>query len=136
MGVFEPNVHHFWSVVVSGSSRIRTHRARLHAAGLLAVVVGGVVLSVVLYRYVEGFERRNLLATVNRRAEERAELLRTTMLQSMEVLHSVDALFRTQSPVSRSEFRAFVTDALQRQTELLALGWTPRVPRAGRADLE
>ncbi len=64
------------------------------------------------------------------------ELVQSKVLRSIEVLHGVAALFETRPDVSRREFADFVHAALDRQPELHALAWTPRVPRERRAEYE
>ena len=54
------------------------------------------------------------------------------MLCSMESLHSIASMIDTCGEVDRKTFRVFVQDALDRQPDLQALGWTPRIPRDRR----
>ena len=54
------------------------------------------------------------------------------MLCSFEVLHSIRAMFAAEPVVSRGRFQSFVKAALDRQSELRALGWAPRVADARR----
>ncbi|HVT87646.1 MAG TPA: CHASE domain-containing protein [Tepidisphaeraceae bacterium] len=111
-------------------------RGMIGSLALVLVVAGGIVLSVGAFRYVRSIELASLHTTINNRAKERAELVQTTVLRSMEVLNSVGSLFRTQGNVSRQRFRMFVNDALTGHPELQALGWTPRVWHEQRAELE
>ena len=69
-------------------------------------------------------------------ALERMEQLRSEMLRTMEILHSVRALFEVKPGVTREEFRHFVQSALVRLPELQALEWIPRVTHAERSAFE
>lgn len=67
---------------------------------------------------------------------ERMERLRAGMLRTLEILHSVRALFEVKPEVTRQEFRRFVNSALKRLPELQALEWIPKVPHALRQRYE
>ncbi|CAN5371587.1 hypothetical protein BH10PLA1_BH10PLA1_06300 [soil metagenome] len=101
----------------------------------LVLTVGG-VLSLLAYAYIHRIEENDLREAISARAQERVELLRTTMLRSMEVLHGVGAMFGVRPTTTRDEFRTFVSDMLARQPELQALGWTPHVSAAERSKFE
>jgi signal transduction histidine kinase/CheY-like chemotaxis protein len=77
-------------------------------------------------------QRREERDAVQQMAEARANVLRSAVVRSMEVLHSIKALYDTRDVVSRAEFATFVNQALARQPELQALAWDPRVPGAER----
>ncbi|HMB95900.1 MAG TPA: CHASE domain-containing protein, partial [Tepidisphaeraceae bacterium] len=108
------------------------------ARGLAVALVlgGGLALSLASYRYVKGFEQSDLQATLSGITKERAELLQSEVLRSMEVLNSVASFFSIHQQVNRQDFRAFVADALERHHELQALGWTPRIAQQDRPTLE
>ncbi len=67
---------------------------------------------------------------------ERVEQLRTQVLRSMESLNAISALFTAVPETTRSEFRTFVAAMLERQPELQALEWIPRVAAAEREAYE
>ena len=100
------------------------------------VFLAGLSLSLAVYGYARTLERRSLQAVVAAQAQERVELLRRTMLRSMEAIRSVAALFHAMPDTDRRQFRAFVAEALKDQPELLALGWSPRVPLALRGEYQ
>src|SRR4051794_39687792 len=119
------------------SGRLRVPSvATLRASVTLVVLVGGVVVSVLLRNSAADWERRAFQADVDGRARERTQLLRTKLLRSMDVLYSVASLFETHPDVGRLDYREFVAGPLRRQPELLALGWTPRVPGDRRGAFE
>ena len=102
----------------------------------LLALGAGVLLSVLVAGLLHKWETREASEHVQQVAQERAEVLRGQIMQSMEVLHAIAALYHTRAQVSREEFRKFVTSALGRQPELQALAWDPRVPGEERAAWE
>ncbi|HYR59639.1 MAG TPA: CHASE domain-containing protein, partial [Chthoniobacteraceae bacterium] len=98
---------------------------------LLALIIGS-ALSLALAGVLREAERRELRESVREIAQDRVEVLRGQALRSMEVLRAIASLYAARGEVSRGEFRAFVSDALQRQPELQALAWDPRVPGGER----
>jgi len=100
------------------------------------MIIMGLVLSVVLFQAVRAWERRALVAQVNRMADDRVELLRHRTLRSMEVLHSIASLYAARGELNREEFRAFCAGSLTRQPELFALGWSPVVEAKDRPTYE
>jgi len=106
-------------------------RAPAIVALLVGVSLSFTLLGLLLHR--SGELQKDALHKV---ARERAEVLRTRLLRSMEVLHSIAALFATRPEVTREEFRQFVAGALERQPELQALAWDARVSNGDRAAFE
>ena len=105
-------------------------------APALCALVTGVLVSALLAILLHRMQVSDQRDAVRQMAEGRAEILRGAVLRSMEVLHSIKALFASRPEVSRAEFGAFVKSALERQPELQALAWDPRVPDSQRADWE
>ena len=104
--------------------------------GVILPLVGGLGVSVVLFNQARWTARRDLQEMISDQAEKRVELLRTQMLRSMEVLHSMAALQASEPQVTADEFRRFISGALARQPELQALGWAPRVTFEQRLAME
>jgi len=97
------------------------------APAVITLIVGfGLTLAVA--GMLRQNERREFQEAVRQIANGRVEVLRGQMLRSMEVLRAIASLYAARPEVSRGEFRAFVSDALNRQPELQALSWNPRVP--------
>ena len=101
---------------------------RWHNVIIALVCLGGVLLSGLVWAGMRAWDQEHLAVRLNQQAAEQAELLENQMLRSMEVLRSIGSLLATRGQVDRSIFHTFVQDALQRQPELQALGWTPVVP--------
>ena len=105
------------------------------APALLALVTG-VLVSAFLCGLLLHDRERSLRGEVQRRGQDRAEVIRGQILRSMEVLHGLSAFFETHGEVTREQFSTFVNEALERQPEVQALAWDPRVPHDQRAALE
>ncbi len=67
---------------------------------------------------------------------DQAERLKVSMMRSMEVLYSIASLHAAEGEIQRGQFHQFVQQAIQRQPELQALSWNPRVPDQCRAGME
>jgi PAS domain S-box-containing protein len=107
---------------------------------LLFLIGLGVAISIGSYLYLKSAENQNLRTDIQMRARERAELLESTVGRSTEALNSLTSFFLAQDdpahPITREKFRTFVSGALNRHSELMALGWSVRVPREKRAAFE
>ncbi len=103
---------------------------------ICAVLLAGLALSAGVGLALRREEAREAHKRVVDTTHARLEKLETSMLRSMEVLHSISAFYSARDDVSREEFRRFVAPALSRQHELLALSWNPRVPLAEKPRFE
>ncbi|HEY5753576.1 MAG TPA: CHASE domain-containing protein [Chthoniobacterales bacterium] len=119
------------------AARERVPRLRRYSP-VIWTVLTGVVASAVLFWGVRRWESEMLREELRKQAVDRVEILRTQILRSMEVLHSIKSLYasRPTLSVTREEFRRFVADALNRQPELQALAWDAYVPAAERVEWE
>ncbi len=118
------------------TARPGVFRAFAFRGPVVASLVAGVALSTALFLTIRGWERREAQAAVNALAAQRVELLRESLGNSLEALHSLRSFFLAQNAVDRARFRQFVGGVLSRHPELQALSWTPRVPAAQRAAFE
>ena len=98
----------------------------------ICALVLGIIASGVMAGLLWQEQRRGAEDQVRKLALDRAEVIRSQLLRSMEVLHAVAAFFETRREVTRDEFRVFVNSSLARQPELQALAWDPRVSGADR----
>jgi PAS domain S-box-containing protein len=103
---------------------------------LCAVVAAGLTLSAWSWTGLRANSYRADRADSIQAARERVELLRSQLLRSTEILNSITAYFSASTEITRPEFSRFVSPALQRQPELQALEWIPRVPAARRHHYE
>lgn len=101
--------------------------APVRAPAIFALVLG-MVVSVLLTMLLLRSREDAWQDEVRRLAQDRTEIIRGQIVRSMEVLHGIVAYFETDREVTRQEFGSFVGQALNRQPELQALAWDPRVP--------
>ncbi|HSY53565.1 MAG TPA: CHASE domain-containing protein [Opitutaceae bacterium] len=113
----------------------RVHH-RLRQLGPVMAAVVATALSFVLFFIIRQWERRNLQAELQAIVQQRLELLRESLGDSLESLHSLGAFYETGLPVDRERFRRFVTGTLARRPEIQAFTWTPKVPANERAAYE
>jgi signal transduction histidine kinase/DNA-binding NarL/FixJ family response regulator len=102
----------------------------------VAVFIAGLLITAVGTAFVRNWqihERRTLIAQA---AAEHVEALNGQLIRSMEVLYAIESLFNARREISRSEFRAFVANALSRRREIQGLAWDPRVMVTARGQLE
>ncbi|MDF1740977.1 MAG: CHASE domain-containing protein [Verrucomicrobiales bacterium] len=103
---------------------------------IYAALAGGLCLTTIIAWHFWNVGERDLRDEVRVRAEDRVAVMRAQILRSMESLHSLAALFQSQDTLTRGEFGTFVKQALDRQPELQALAWDPRVPGSERSAWE
>ncbi len=94
---------------------------------LLTVLVGG-ALSIWIAATLWEYEQREVGDELRTEARARVEVLRSRLLRSMEVLHSIVSFHAARGELRREEFHQFVSAAIERQPELQAITWDPRVP--------
>jgi signal transduction histidine kinase/CheY-like chemotaxis protein len=99
-------------------------------------LLAGSLLSGALFLTIRGWERREAQAAVATVASQRVELLRESLGNSLEALHSLRSFYESQGRVDRAHFHTFAGGILARHPELQALSWTPRVPAAQRPEWE
>ena len=105
-------------------------------APVISALAAGLIVSAALAMLLHRMQQREERDAVQQMAEDRANVLRSAVVRSMEVLHSIKAFYDARPEVSRGEFATFVNPALARQPELQALAWDPRVSGTERAGWE
>jgi CHASE1-domain containing sensor protein/tRNA A-37 threonylcarbamoyl transferase component Bud32 len=120
----------------SGTSEVKVFRRFARDRVALAVAIVGIGLSVDAFFVIRGHETERFRFEFERRASQVAGAMRAAFGVPLEVLHSIPALYASSDDVTRSEFRAFVQDALRRQPAIRALEWIPLVPHEQRAAFE
>jgi signal transduction histidine kinase/CheY-like chemotaxis protein/sensor domain CHASE-containing protein len=116
--------------------QISTSRFRLSPGWIGAVLAVGVGLSGALFFAIRNLERADLEQRAAGLAVESADQLQASIMRSMEVLYSIASFYAAKGEITRDDFRHFVQQALERQSELQALSWNPRVLEKDRAAVE
>src|SRR5262245_36185966 len=94
------------------------------------------LVSLVLIEISRVRERTERRLEFERRAAQVARAAHSSFDVPLEVLRSIPGFFEASDDVTRAEFRAFVSDALQRYPWIYALEWIPRVPGPEREAYE
>jgi len=102
----------------------------------VAVFVAGLIITAVGTAFVRNWEMHERRTLIAQAAAEHVEALNGQLIRSMEVLYAIESLFNARQEISRSEFRAFVANALSRRREIQGLAWDPRVTVTARGQLE
>ncbi len=109
----------------------------LHAYRWVAVMaLLGVLLSTLAYQYGRSREENRLQMQFNHLAQDRVLRLQATLDQSMAVLTSMRGLFDASEAVTRAEFRVMAAPILERDPDIMALNWAPKVSAAEREATE
>jgi PAS domain S-box-containing protein len=111
-------------------------RPRAGISTLIILGALGIVLSAFAFHYIRAIERETLQADLQGSTHDRALLVQTSVLRSMEVLHSVASFFHINPNASRQDFADYVTDALLSHPEMQALAWTPKITITQRPTFE
>ena len=98
-----------------------------------AIILIGLALTVSAYYLVRTWEQDVIDSEFERRANNHAAVLQTTIDQHIELLESLAGLFIASEHVKRGQFRRFVDPILTRNPEVRGYGWNPLV-RYGERD--
>src|SRR5438270_3506219 len=104
--------------------------------GTALVVAGGLCVSVLLWSQARSEYRREIVGALSDLADRQGEILEVQMTRAMGSLYAIASFMRTGSPVGPAAFQRFVSDALAREPEVRALGWSPRVVASDKAEVE
>ena len=104
--------------------------------GIVAIALLGVLLSGLAYRVGERREEARLRMHFEHLAHDRVLRLRGALDQAMTALTSMRGLFDASESVTRAEFGVMAAPILERDPDILALNWAPRVPQSRRHEVE
>jgi len=82
------------------------------------------------------WERQRIKLQFVQQAAAHAQPLEKTLVQHIEILHSIKSYFAASPNIDRRNFRIFVQRSFAELSGLQALSWNPRVTRAARPVLE
>ncbi|MCW8958632.1 MAG: CHASE domain-containing protein, partial [Gammaproteobacteria bacterium] len=94
------------------------------------------MLSLLAFLWVRGVDDRQVAAEFVREAQGMAERLQRKIVRTVEIVDSIGGLYAASREVERTEFRAFISQALATHDEILSLKWAPRVTEAQRPAFE
>ncbi|MBI2902135.1 MAG: GAF domain-containing protein [Candidatus Methylomirabilis oxyfera] len=96
----------------------------------------GVILSVLAFGLVRGWEQKRIKSEFDRRASDLMAALESGLTQHLEILYSLGSYFPASDFVNRREFAEFVKRSLSIRHGIQALEWVPRVPDSKRPAYE
>jgi len=103
---------------------------------LWLIIFIGVALSLIAFQVVGEWEKKEILEEFERLAGTRVAAFKQEIHLNLEILQSVERLFKASQIVSREKFQIFVASTLARHPEIQALEWVPRVPDSERERYE
>jgi diguanylate cyclase (GGDEF)-like protein/PAS domain S-box-containing protein len=103
---------------------------------VIAVALLGVLLSGLTYHYGERREAARLQMRFDHLAHDRVLRLRGALDQPLTALTSMRGLFDASEVVTRAEFSAMAAPVMERNPDILALNWAPKVPHSRRREAE
>jgi diguanylate cyclase (GGDEF)-like protein/PAS domain S-box-containing protein len=101
-----------------------------------AIALLGVLLSAAAYHSNRGREEARLQTHFDLVAHDRLLRLQGTLDQTLNVLTSLRGLFDASEDVARDEFRVMSAPILERNPDIMAISWAPRVPHSERRQVE
>ena len=104
---------------------------------LFAVIAGaGLLLSLVTFHAVRGWENDKLESRFNHASEARTSLFQCEFTHQAAIVETLGSFFQASTFIERDEFRTFIEPQISKHPELLALQWIPRVPNLDRVTHE
>lgn len=116
---------------MSGTSSLLKRYRRVIAVAFL-----GVLLSGLAYLYGERREEARLQMQFDHLAHDRVLRLRGALDQTLTALTSMRGLFDASMEVTRAEFGIMAAPILERDPDILALHWAPKVAHSERRQTE
>ena len=101
-----------------------------------AVLVFGILLSLVLWNVLRNLEDAKAESTFRAAAQQQFHDLDTGITMSLGTLESLGAFYEASKRVERHEFAGFASSLLHQHHEIRALAWIPRVPAQRRLEYE
>jgi PAS domain S-box-containing protein len=120
-------------------SRFTSPLARSRFVTTGCIILIGIAVSFSVFALDRASERQSVRHELKVLGLERAEAVKSKVLRSTEVLYALRSFFSSRSPgamPTRADFKAFVSAALDRQPEVMALEWAPRISAAERDRFE
>lgn len=93
-------------------------------------------LALVAIAFGTNWERQRIKLQFVQQAAARAQPLEKTLVQHIEILHSIKSYFAASPDIDRRHFRIFVQRSFAELSGLQALSWNPRITQAERPKLE
>jgi len=99
----------------------------------LAAGLGGLILTVLLFVFLQARERQLMETQFQLDAKERAEAIRLAVINRLGIVGTISAFFTGSETVERSEFHTFVEPLLTQAKGIRGLAWAPRISETRRS---
>ncbi|MBU0985867.1 MAG: PAS domain S-box protein [Proteobacteria bacterium] len=106
-------------------------RLRARVSVILPILFAG-ILTVILFLDVRAGEWKRTQLVFERHAANLAQALKSNLKSYINILYSIEGLFRSSQTVERNEFHQFVINFFSIYDGIQALEWIPRVPDGQR----
>ena len=101
-----------------------------------AIALLGVLISAAAYHSSRGRDEARLQAQFDLLAHDRVLRVQGELDQTLNVLTSLRGLFDASDDVTRDEFRVMAAPILERDPDIMALNWAPKVRQSERGQVE
>ena len=111
------------------------HSIKKYKYEITALLLGGlisVLSSFLIYEFEEDLEIKEFIIIAN----DRTAVMEGQLENTLEVIHSILALYSASENVTRAEFSDFASAELSLERNIQAVEWIPRVKLSERSLLE
>jgi signal transduction histidine kinase len=117
-------------------SQIKKILTNKYAIISAAVLVLGLVLSIMGSKFLFEYTKQQQQLWIERNAEAQSEQLQISITSALNVLSSISAFFKAEDNINQDRFFKFVKSDAAIKTGILALAWVPRVTHEQRKQFE
>ncbi len=96
-------------------------------SAVLFTLAAGIILSAVLFIFVQRLQRKHFEYEFDLKASDRTEIITDSFDDHIDLLYYLTGLFNSSQKVERSEFYEFTRNILLLHPDILAVTWIPRV---------
>ncbi|MDD5387943.1 MAG: EAL domain-containing protein [Gallionellaceae bacterium] len=101
-----------------------------------AIALLGLLLTTLAYQYSQGREQSRIQAHFDLLTNDRVLRLQGTLDQTLNILTSLRGLFDASEDVTRNEFSVMAAPILERNPDIMALNWAPKIMGSERQAVE
>ncbi len=117
-------------------TQIKSILASKYAVAAAAVLLLGLVLSVLGSKFLFDYTKQQQQLLIERNSESQSEQLQISITSALNVLSSISAFFRVEENINQDRFFKFVKSDAAVKTGILALAWVPRITHEQRKKFE
>ena len=104
---------------------------------VIIVLVLGCLVSLLGFFTVQKMEQQRIAYEFEEAAQERIWAVQQAIQNALEILHATAAFYQAdENPVTRQEFKIFVSSFFLRNPHIIALNWVPRIIDSQRNFIE